>query len=108
YLSILLLSLFVSSRGRHTRFSRDWSSDVCSSDLARLMLADINADGLRETVKQLSTSRNVRADAIDCIAYDATDDASCQAMVAARSEERRVGKGCRSRGPDEPRENNSE
>src|SRR5690606_30496662 len=21
------------SRGRHTRFSRDWSSDVCSSDL---------------------------------------------------------------------------
>src|SRR5690606_41011974 len=21
-------------RGRHTRFSRDWSSDVCSSDLA--------------------------------------------------------------------------
>src|SRR5690606_40250358 len=25
---------FVSSRRRHTRFSRDWSSDVCSSDLA--------------------------------------------------------------------------
>src|SRR5690606_39826049 len=24
---------FFSSRGRHTRFSRDWSSDVCSSDL---------------------------------------------------------------------------
>src|SRR5690606_40001223 len=24
-----------SSRGRHTRFSRDWSSDVCSSDLPR-------------------------------------------------------------------------
>src|SRR5690606_10555030 len=23
-----------SSRGRHTRFSRDWSSDVCSSDLS--------------------------------------------------------------------------
>src|SRR5690606_40539766 len=22
-------------RGRHTRFSRDWSSDVCSSDLMR-------------------------------------------------------------------------
>src|SRR5690606_40941838 len=26
---------FYSSRGRHTRFSRDWSSDVCSSDLWR-------------------------------------------------------------------------
>src|SRR5690606_29392820 len=32
----LLLSFFFfffSSRRRHTRFSRDWSSDVCSSDL---------------------------------------------------------------------------
>src|SRR5690606_30600387 len=26
-------SLFFSSRSRHTRFSREWSSDVCSSDL---------------------------------------------------------------------------
>src|SRR5690606_29714692 len=26
---------FFSSRRRHTRFSRDWSSDVCSSDLAK-------------------------------------------------------------------------
>src|SRR5687768_17922199 len=27
---------FFSSRRRHTRCSRDWSSDVCSSDLDRL------------------------------------------------------------------------
>src|SRR5690606_39764143 len=27
------VSFFFSSRRRHTRFSRDWSSDVCSSDL---------------------------------------------------------------------------
>src|SRR5690606_40915992 len=27
------LYFFFSSRRRHTRFSRDWSSDVCSSDL---------------------------------------------------------------------------
>src|SRR5690606_39615606 len=27
---------FFSSRRRHTRFSRDWSSDVCSSDLGKL------------------------------------------------------------------------
>src|SRR5690606_15827903 len=27
------LGFFFSSRRRHTRFSRDWSSDVCSSDL---------------------------------------------------------------------------
>src|SRR5690606_39340716 len=28
-----VFSFFFSSRRRHTRFSRDWSSDVCSSDL---------------------------------------------------------------------------
>src|SRR5207302_5875794 len=28
-----VLHFFFSSRRRHTRFSRDWSSDVCSSDL---------------------------------------------------------------------------
>src|SRR5690606_40643400 len=35
---------FFSSRRRHTRFSRDWSSDVCSSDL-----------GLHEIIIQLFT-----------------------------------------------------
>src|SRR5215475_6201194 len=29
-----MIFFFFSSRRRHTRFSRDWSSDVCSSDLA--------------------------------------------------------------------------
>src|SRR2546429_9823518 len=29
----LLVFFFFSSRRRHTRCSRDWSSDVCSSDL---------------------------------------------------------------------------
>src|SRR2546422_7178976 len=30
---VLFLCFFFSSRRRHTRCSRDWSSDVCSSDL---------------------------------------------------------------------------
>src|SRR5690606_28917520 len=30
---------FFASRSRHTRFSRDWSSDVCSSDLTDARLA---------------------------------------------------------------------
>src|SRR6266542_6443811 len=30
---VLLLIFFFSSRRRHTRCYRDWSSDVCSSDL---------------------------------------------------------------------------
>src|SRR5690606_40084580 len=33
-----VILFFFSSRRRHTRFSRDWSSDVCSSDLAGLGL----------------------------------------------------------------------
>src|SRR5690625_4523396 len=28
---------FFSSRGRHTRWPRDWSSDVCSSDLCLIV-----------------------------------------------------------------------
>src|SRR5258707_2189101 len=32
---VVILSFFFSSRRRHTRYWRDWSSDVCSSDLAQ-------------------------------------------------------------------------
>src|SRR5690606_27707570 len=35
YVRERLLFFFFSSRRRHTRFSRDWSSDVCSSDLGK-------------------------------------------------------------------------
>src|SRR5690606_40579872 len=44
---------FFSSRRRHTRFSRDWSSDVCSSDLI-----DAIALRLRENVWQSANERN--------------------------------------------------
>src|SRR5256884_797256 len=33
---MVVIFFFFSSRRRHTRCSRDWSSDVCSSDLCRL------------------------------------------------------------------------
>src|SRR5690606_40319853 len=41
---------FFSSRRRHTRFSRDWSSDVCSSDLVpgRKCWAETRRDRERE------------------------------------------------------------
>src|SRR6266511_5177128 len=36
-----MLVIFVfSSRRRHTRFSRDWSSDVCSSDLIEVRVSE--------------------------------------------------------------------
>src|SRR2546422_11276138 len=49
---------FFSSRRRHTRCSRDWSSDVCSSDLDRarpvIVLApilEVNADTMPATLQ---------------------------------------------------------
>src|SRR5690625_7821453 len=32
--TLMIRCFFFSSRGRHTRWPRDWSSDVCSSDLS--------------------------------------------------------------------------
>src|SRR5690606_11328213 len=41
---------FFSSRRRHTRFSRDWSSDVCSSDLfQRVLTRTLRLDKLRSS-----------------------------------------------------------
>src|SRR2546422_5667656 len=91
---------FFSSRRRHTRCSRDWSSDVCSSDLfvpAAGLLVDLQiwkTDEIhrntvddaslppRETLRKIA-SGDFRQD-FDSIRFD-------------RSEERRVGKECRSR-----------
>src|SRR5207302_2407120 len=42
----LLSFFFFSSRRRHTRFSRDWSSDVCSSDLSHLGKTNREAVGV--------------------------------------------------------------
>src|SRR3712207_6550111 len=36
--------VFFSSRRRHTRYWRDWSSDVCSSDLVDELVASLTAD----------------------------------------------------------------
>src|SRR2546422_10539583 len=36
---------FFSSRRRHTRCSRDWSSDVCSSDLVNYLQAENSGTG---------------------------------------------------------------
>src|SRR2546429_4506948 len=45
---VALLLFFFSSRRRHTRCSRDWSSDVCSSDLlfSKILARNINVANL--------------------------------------------------------------
>src|SRR5690625_7214854 len=82
-------AFFFSSRRRHTRWPRDWSSDVCSSDLPvgtsshrHLARADQveHSAGVRDHVRQ----RGVPGHAGD-----------------PRSEERRVGKEWRSRWAEE-------
>src|SRR5256885_11841056 len=87
------LIFFFSSRRRHTRLQGDWSSDVCSSDLAalcnRLRPGDCPA---AFTVRSIGWWREARA---------ARERRATRATWArrrhARSEERRVGEECRSR-----------
>ena len=43
----------VPSRRRHTRCSRDWSSDVCSSDLHSVDTGILIAPALMETINQI-------------------------------------------------------
>src|SRR3984957_20831747 len=64
---------FFSSRRRLTRFSRDWSSDVCSSDLGIFPTTPVS---FPKIISTRPSSRRTKSD---------------------RSEERRVGKECRSR-----------
>src|SRR5690348_17474480 len=44
--------LFFSSRRRHTRWTGDWSSDMCSSDLARILQARIRAQRAAELYRR--------------------------------------------------------
>src|SRR5699024_11256904 len=49
----LPLGFFFSSRRRHTRSKRDWSSDVCSSDLHRTGHAEADQVGAMAQIAQL-------------------------------------------------------
>src|SRR2546429_1256089 len=94
-----MLLFFFSSRRRHTRCSRDWSSDVCSSDLkllptpARFWEATVQC---RRNRKQCGvTTCQPTACPHNCPQNLPPDALSVKSMQ--RSEERRVGKECRSR-----------
>src|SRR6266852_6417490 len=51
-----MMSFFFSSRRRHTRCYRDWSSDVCSSDLALSVPPDETAPLVYEYLRQIGVS----------------------------------------------------
>src|SRR3712207_8275604 len=56
------ISFFFSSRRRHTRYWRDWSSDVCSSDLPQYVLhphSRVNSGRLAGPDKGIYNGRSV-------------------------------------------------
>src|SRR3989454_7600124 len=90
---------FFSSRRRHTRLQGDWSSDVCSSDLmirhTRLQgdwSSDVCSSDLLVT-RPNSTPPGVYS----CLTRRAFGSTLYETPSFDRSEERRVGKECRSR-----------
>src|SRR5690606_39474566 len=93
--------LFLSSRRRHTRFSRDWSSDMCSSDLTRInrnvSMATRKPKGLG---RGLDALLGADAGAIATIGKTAAAPekdglpSTLPVKLLKRSEERRVGKEC--------------
>src|SRR5260370_41074059 len=105
-----VLSFFFSSRRRHTRFKCDWSSDVCSSDLKggarksplatcissprsskQVARGDLRAPPLRRFGRSAWQRGFFRKRRLLEASLDGLK------LQGRRSEERRVGKECRSR-----------
>src|SRR5258705_1908328 len=99
--SIAILFIF-SSRRRHTRCLSDWSSDVCSSDLDDQRQPAVAGDRRCDHDRRVGhygawRRQHVRGDgdARRLVHVDGLD--AHGRPVGHRSEERRVGKECRSR-----------
>src|SRR5438874_9996470 len=92
--AIISTFFFFSSRRRHTRSLRDWSSDVCSSDL-QCSHRDQPIRTVRRLVQHQVFAQDAEAHLRSLIGQLA---GTCDGVpVPPRSEERRVGKECRSR-----------
>src|SRR5207302_2500174 len=89
---VFFFFFFFSSRRRHTRFSRDWSSDVCSSDLSASDFPEARSGRIPSTEGLSAAEYTARVGIGDDGALQITP-----LEMVQRSEERRVGKECRSR-----------
>src|SRR5690554_7089595 len=98
-MSILPISFFFSSRRRHTRCGRDWSSDVCSSDL--VPLAGFFLTGRVELQIEQFAHKKLSQDemrkALQLLLWKLEALRQWDKDGITRSEERRVGKECRGR-----------
>src|SRR5690606_40539294 len=90
----LFVFFFFSSRRRHTRFSRDWSSDVCSSDLNFRRTRSAWRKNGKES--RVCLGKIIQAKIKLPEQKRLLIEAGEKSFVV-RSEERRVGKECRSR-----------
>src|SRR5690606_40957409 len=94
------LFFFFSSRRRHTRFSRDWSSDVCSSDLYLLEGVEVQVTLWEGRPIGIQLPPKMDFEVIETINEAVKGNTATNVTKAAtleRSEERRVGKEWRSR-----------
>src|SRR5688572_32327975 len=92
---VLIFFFFFSSRRRHTRFDCDWSSDVCSSDL----LEDSREKWVEE-LKKGNPDIFGKGGKRVCVPLIGKGQPLGMLIIGDRvnrSEERRVGKECRSR-----------
>src|SRR2546429_929150 len=98
FICVLLIFyfFFFSSRRRHTRCSRDWSSDVCSSDLDHPFAAPARPRGAAGGDAQ-GRRRGGRWRGWEAVVSKEQQAATVTGPDPGRSEERRVGKECRSR-----------
>src|SRR2546421_6992679 len=95
----LCSSFFFSSRRRHTRSDRDWSSDVCSSDLIETQSRFVEQKNGRigqQEERDAETLPHSAGKFLGARARGVVQSRQLEHRVA-RSEERRVGKECRSR-----------
>src|SRR5699024_11466693 len=92
-LGLFVLFFFFSSRRRHTRSKRDWSSDVCSSDLSSNMYPPL----VLSIVMFFLIMQKVFMLNLLVLQLLETKRKLFGCQRPWRSEERRVGKECRSR-----------
>src|SRR5256885_6602966 len=98
YLTSDIFFFFFSSRRRHTRLQGDWSSDVCSSDL----YVEDEVDGIYRLFMNGDAQPTNVGNPIEFTVRQLAEmvielTRTNSRIITERSEERRVGKECRSR-----------